>query len=63
MITLIFSKNQSKLMGRLWKLISSTYLVSFDEIIFWSGAKTLYKIILITLLRSWNKHFANVSKL
>jgi hypothetical protein len=50
-------------MGRLWKLISSTCLVSYYEIIFQSGAKTLYKIIPITLFRSWNKHFPNIFQL
>jgi hypothetical protein len=56
-------KKIMELMGRLWKLISSTYLVSFYEIVFWNGAKTLYMIIPIALLRSWSKHFANVFEL
>jgi len=55
-LTSKFSKKKSKLMGRLWKLISSTYLVSFYETIFQSGAKTLYEIILIAPLRNWSKH-------
>ncbi len=45
-------KKKSKLMGRLWKLISSTYLVSFYETISRNGAKTLYNIIPIALLRN-----------
>jgi hypothetical protein len=50
-------------MGRLWKLISSTYLISLYETIFRDGAKNLYKIIPIALLKSWSKHFVNDSKL
>jgi hypothetical protein len=46
-------------MGRLWRLISSTYLVSFYKTTFQSGTKTLYKIIPIAFLKSWNKHFPN----
>jgi hypothetical protein len=63
MLTLKFSKKLSELMGRLWKLISSIYLVSLYETIFQNGAKFLYKIIPIALWRSWNKCFANVFEL
>jgi hypothetical protein len=35
-------------------------LVSFYNTTFWSGAKTLYKIIPIALLKSWSKHFPNI---
>jgi hypothetical protein len=52
-----------ELMGRLWKLISSTCLVSLYEIISWNGVKNLYMIIPIALLRSWSKCFANVFEL
>jgi hypothetical protein len=52
-----------ELMGKLWKLISSTCLVSLYEIVFWNGVKTLYMIIPIAFLRNWNKHFANLFEL
>ncbi len=47
-------------MGKLWRLISRSFLVSFYKNIFGSGVETLYNIIPITFLRSWNKRFANV---
>jgi hypothetical protein len=39
--------------------MSSTYLVSFYKTTFWTRTETLYKIIPIALLKSWNKHFPN----
>jgi hypothetical protein len=37
--------------------------ISLYKTIFRSGAKILYKIIPITLMRSWNKCFANIFEL
>jgi len=63
MLTLKFSRRQLEPMVRLWRIISSTYLVSLYDATFQSGVKNLYKIILIAHLMSWSKHFASVFKL
>ncbi len=63
MLTLEFSKKQSKLMVRLWRRISSICLILLYKTSFQNGVRTSYKIVLIAHLMSWNKHFARASRL
>ncbi len=63
MFTSKCSRRPLKLMVKQWKLTSSTCLVLLLRILYLNGEKTMFKTIQIALLKSWNKHFANDSKL
>ncbi len=56
-------KKTIKVHGETMEAIVTNLFISFYESIFWSGVKTLNKIIPITLLKSWSKHFANIFEL
>jgi hypothetical protein len=52
-----YLKRPLKLMVKLCRLTLSTCLVSLLKIITFNGVKFLFKIIQITHLKNWNKHF------